>query len=168
MTQAFNLAQLANNLNTSGQLDATDGLSGAVPVANGGTGRNTLSANQLLTGNGTSPINSIAAGSSGNVLTSNGSQWLSQTPQIIGVGQTWQDQSGIKSVNTTYTNTTGKPIMVSVSQASTGQQNFYINGNYFAQISQNSNNSSAFGFIVPDGDTYRIDTNQPSYWWELR
>lgn len=38
MTQAFNLALLANNLNTSGQLDATDGLSGAVPVANGGTG----------------------------------------------------------------------------------------------------------------------------------
>jgi hypothetical protein len=35
MTQAFNLSQLANNLNTAGQLDATDGLSGAVPVANG-------------------------------------------------------------------------------------------------------------------------------------
>jgi hypothetical protein len=34
MTQAFNLAQLANNLNTSGQLDATDGLSGLVTNAN--------------------------------------------------------------------------------------------------------------------------------------
>jgi hypothetical protein len=34
MTQAFNLAQLANNLNTSGQLDATDGLSGLVANAN--------------------------------------------------------------------------------------------------------------------------------------
>ena len=30
MTQAFNLSQLANNLNTSGQLDATDGLNGLV------------------------------------------------------------------------------------------------------------------------------------------
>lgn len=38
MTQAFNLGQLANNLNASGQLDATDGLVGAVPIANGGTG----------------------------------------------------------------------------------------------------------------------------------
>lgn len=38
MTQAFNLSQLANNLNSSGQLDATDGLVNAVPVANGGTG----------------------------------------------------------------------------------------------------------------------------------
>ena len=41
MTQAFNLGQLANNLNTLGQLDATDGLVGAVPIANGGTGATT-------------------------------------------------------------------------------------------------------------------------------
>lgn len=41
MTQAFNLGQLANNLNTSGQLDATDGLVGAVPIANGGTAATT-------------------------------------------------------------------------------------------------------------------------------
>lgn len=34
MTASFNLAQLANNLNTSGQLDATDGLSGLVANAN--------------------------------------------------------------------------------------------------------------------------------------
>ena len=34
MTQAFNLAQLANNINTSGQLDATDGLSGLVANTN--------------------------------------------------------------------------------------------------------------------------------------
>ena len=44
MTQAFNLSQLANNLNSSGQLDATDGLVNAVPVANGGTGASTASA----------------------------------------------------------------------------------------------------------------------------
>lgn len=44
MTQAFNLAQLANNLNSSGQLDATDGLVNAVPVANGGTGASSVAA----------------------------------------------------------------------------------------------------------------------------
>jgi len=44
MTQAFNLSQLANNLNTAGQLDATDGLVNAVPIANGGTGATTASA----------------------------------------------------------------------------------------------------------------------------
>lgn len=44
MTQAFNLSQLANNLNSSGQLDATDGLVNAVPVGNGGTGASSASA----------------------------------------------------------------------------------------------------------------------------
>lgn len=44
MTQAYNLSQLANNLNTAGQLDATDGLVNAVPIANGGTGASTASA----------------------------------------------------------------------------------------------------------------------------
>lgn len=44
MTQAFNLSQLANNLDSSGRLDATDGLVNAVPVANGGTGASSVSA----------------------------------------------------------------------------------------------------------------------------
>ena len=44
MTQAFNLSQLANNLNTAGQLDATDGLVNAVPVVNGGTGASSVAA----------------------------------------------------------------------------------------------------------------------------
>ena len=43
MTQAYNISQLANNLNSSGQLDATDGLVNAVSVANGGTGASTVS-----------------------------------------------------------------------------------------------------------------------------
>ena len=38
MTQAFNLSQLANNVDTSGLLDASLGLANAVPIANGGTG----------------------------------------------------------------------------------------------------------------------------------
>lgn len=53
MTQAFNLSQLANNLNTSGQLDATDGLSGLVPLANGGTGA-TNTINTIVAGTGIS------------------------------------------------------------------------------------------------------------------
>lgn len=44
MTQAFNLSQLANNLDSSGRLDATDGLVNAVPVANGGTGASSIAA----------------------------------------------------------------------------------------------------------------------------
>jgi hypothetical protein len=59
MTQAYNLSQLANNLNTSGQLDATDGLVNAVPVVNGGTGVNNNAALTSLIGNAMFPIGSI-------------------------------------------------------------------------------------------------------------
>ena len=51
-----------------------------VPVANGGTGANTLTANNVLLGNGTSAVQVVAPGASGNVLTSNGTTWVSQTP----------------------------------------------------------------------------------------
>lgn len=44
MTQAYNLSQLANNLTSTGLLDAADGLVNAVPVVNGGTGATTASA----------------------------------------------------------------------------------------------------------------------------
>lgn len=44
MTQSFNLSQLANNLDSSGRLDAADGLVNALPIANGGTGATTASA----------------------------------------------------------------------------------------------------------------------------
>lgn len=41
MTQSYNLSQLANNLNSSGQVLLNTGISGATPVANGGTGATT-------------------------------------------------------------------------------------------------------------------------------
>lgn len=48
---------------------------GTVGVANGGTGQTSLTANNLLTGNGTSAISSIAPGAVGSCLVSNGSLW---------------------------------------------------------------------------------------------
>jgi hypothetical protein len=50
MTSAFNLSQLANKVNTSGQLDANTGLDGIVPVANLGTG--TPTSGKFLRGDG--------------------------------------------------------------------------------------------------------------------
>ena len=46
-------------------------------VAQGGSGASTLTANSVLTGNGTGAFQSVAPGSSGNLLTSNGSAWVS-------------------------------------------------------------------------------------------
>ena len=57
-----------------------------VSVLNGGTGQSSLPAGYVLLGNGYSPIASVAPGTSGNVLTSNGTTWLSQAPTSTGNG----------------------------------------------------------------------------------
>lgn len=73
MTQAYNLSQLANKVNVSGQLDAATGLSGVAPVANGGTNNGSLpvTAGGALYTDG-SKVNNIGAGTTGQVLTSQG------------------------------------------------------------------------------------------------
>jgi hypothetical protein len=47
------------------------------PVSSGGTGTNTLTAESVLIGNGAAAVKFVAPGTSGNVLTSNGSAWSS-------------------------------------------------------------------------------------------
>jgi hypothetical protein len=59
----------------TGTWQATD-----VGVAHGGTGVSSLTANSLLLGAGTSAVTFAAPGTSGNVLTSNGTVWASATP----------------------------------------------------------------------------------------
>lgn len=58
----------------------TAGVNGTLPVANGGTGATSLTVNNVILGNGTSPVQVVAPGSSGNVLTSNGTTWQSTAP----------------------------------------------------------------------------------------
>lgn len=110
MTQAFNLSQLANGVNTSGQLNAAANLYNQVPVANGGTGAATLTANAVLIGNGTSAVTAVAAGTAGNVLTSNGTTWTSSSftagtsVNAITVGTasgTWTKPATVKSIKVT-------------------------------------------------------------------
>lgn len=67
---------------TSGQ-PLVSGGSGAAPsyatlgVAGGGTGATSLTANNVLLGNGTSALQVVAPGTNGNILTSNGTTWVS-------------------------------------------------------------------------------------------
>lgn len=72
MTQAYNLSQLANNLNTAGQLDATDGLIGAVPVTNGGTGLAAYTIGDILYASGATALAKLSDIATGNVLISGG------------------------------------------------------------------------------------------------
>ena len=140
-------------------------LAGTLAVANGGTGLTTLTANNVILGNGTSAPLFVAPGTSGNVLTSNGSSWVSQAPVAsgLGVNQTWQLVS--RANGTTYTNSTGSPIA--------GQATFTGGGGFTASITVggvnilNLSNGGGGGnlyatYIVPAGSTYVISYGSPS------
>jgi hypothetical protein len=78
------------NLTLGGTLSvdlASATVTGTLPVANGGTGATTLSTGAVLVGNGTSAVSSVSPGTASNVLTSNGSAWVSQAPPAAGVTQ---------------------------------------------------------------------------------
>jgi len=70
-------------ITTSGTLT----LSGTLAVSNGGTGASSLTVNNVILGNGTSAVQEVAPGTSGNVLTSDGTTWVSQTPAPSGPTQ---------------------------------------------------------------------------------
>jgi hypothetical protein len=59
------------------------GVTGTLPVANGGTGAATLTANNVLLGNGTSALQAVAPGTAGNLLTSDGTTWTSSAASAV-------------------------------------------------------------------------------------
>lgn len=80
---------LSGSVTSSGNLTLGGSLSGinissqttgTLPVNRGGTGATSLTANNVLLGNGTSAPQAVAPSTAGNVLTSNGSTWQSTAP----------------------------------------------------------------------------------------
>jgi hypothetical protein len=66
-------------------LNQSAAVTGTLPVANGGTGGTTFSANSVLLGNNGNTLQTVAPGSSGNILTSNGTTWTSAAPAPSGI-----------------------------------------------------------------------------------
>jgi hypothetical protein len=60
---------------------------GTLGVDQGGTGLTTLTANNVILGNGTSTPTFVAPSTNGNVLVSNGTTWTSAAPAASGVSQ---------------------------------------------------------------------------------
>ncbi len=76
ITPAIGTPSSGNLVNTTGLPIANT--TGTLAVDRGGTGATTLTANNLLVGNGTSSVAVLAPGTTGNVVTSNGTHWNSQ------------------------------------------------------------------------------------------
>ena len=95
--------------------------------------------------------------------------------QVLGVGQTWQDVTASRALGVTYTNSTGKPIMVSVEIGSTTDvtcaikvNNIYVAYQIIRSPYSNNNNTYA---IVPAGATYLAEgygAGLYHQWRELR
>jgi hypothetical protein len=85
--------------------DVVNALNG-ISVISGGTGTNTLTAESVLIGNGTGQVTFVAPGTSGNVLSSNGTNWISGGPvdlpsgTVTLFGQTSAPTGWTKNVST--------------------------------------------------------------------
>ena len=95
--------------------------------------------------------------------------------QAFGIGQTWQDVTASRALGTTYTNSTGKPIQVSVVVRDTNSVNdlyFFVNGTAVVRMPDLGGASYGFQQItitVPSTQTYRLETaNLLHSWVELR
>ena len=217
-TGAANKALVSDGTNTSfGQVSLTVGVTGTLPVANGGTGVTTstgtgnvvLSTNAALTtptitsatlvtpalgtpasgtltnctfptlnqnttgtAAGLSATLAIASGGTGQTTAANAGSALG----AIGVGQTTQDLTSSRAINTTYTNSTGRPIMVYVSYLNSGpssitSQQAVVDGVTILNSGLGNNRRGAMTFIVPSGSTYSVNmTGGDSLvgWAELR
>ena len=116
-----------------------------------------------------------AAGTSGYVLTSDGTNWTSALNPTIGVGQTWTDVTASRAGGTTYTNSTTKPIsvlIVGTFSSGTGVVSVSVGG-VLAGQSQYVSNSGwlvVCTTIVPPSSTYvaTFTGSTKTSWYELR
>jgi len=141
------------------------------------SGKNAATATKLQT-----PRNIAISGAvSGNAwFDGSGNITITTTANnAIGISQTWQDVKANRSLETTYLNSTGRPIQLCLTFPDTNGATIIIeviidgNSVFKHTYDAGTNYGSGFySFIVPAGSTYKISANtsaiQPSYWSELR
>lgn len=86
----------------------------------------------------------------------------------IGYEQTWQDMTSLRAAGSTYTNTTPRPIMVSVRNSLTSAMRLFVDGVDVANCFGASGTNGTMVTIVPPGSTYHTDGGALAYWAELR
>jgi len=145
-------------------------------------------------GNGAVEPNTIQKSTSSLAISFNGGSNLDQTINMgfmitfgesgattntgIGFGQTWQNVGASRSTGTTYTNTTGSPIQISITGLITGSVAFTdwfeVGGTVVSRVGGvgSTANMPAYVYaIVPPATTYRLNTVSGvafNYWAELR
>jgi hypothetical protein len=127
----------------------------SITVSSGGTGANTFAANNVLLGNGTSALQVVAPGASGNVLTSDGTTWSSKSPSTGGTTASGSVTLTSASAGAQSITTTNYGQSVTLPNATTVTKGVVIfnirnTGSYPLKIKDNSDN--VYGFLYPQAD----------------
>ena len=170
-----NLSAAASGANSD--ITSITGLTTALTVAQGGTGATSISSGALVKGNGTSALSAASASdittAIGSTAVTNATNATNATNILGSSSQAYGDYIGSRSLNTTYTNSTGKPIWVAVAWTATGSGSYTatVNGNLAYYTTQDLYPRANVNFIVPIGGTYSVASSagqNPAYWYELR
>lgn len=89
---------------------------------------------------------------------------------FLGIGQTWQVMTGSRAAGVNYTNSTGKPIQVSIDANTPGLVEFFVDGTLVTALSSGAAYYRQTFAIVPNGSIYRLASgvSEITRWTELR
>jgi len=165
MTQAYNLSQLANKVNTSGLLDATSGLVNAVPIANGGTGATSLASANIPVTNATNTFTSSQI--------FNGSTSLFATA-MANAAETVQVVAGTANANATLYYNTGAIKYYSTAATANWTQNLAFSSTTTMNSALSVGQAATMAVLAYQGSTpyymsgsIQVDgstTNVTTYW----
>ena len=140
-----------------------------------GTSAGTINANGLFNNTLTSTnTNQALTAAQGKVLKDTLDTTVSSS---FGVGQTWQDMTSSRVSGTTYTNSSTRPIMLSIAVRDNGSGvpyvTLYVNSSIAIRLDDLAGGSAGhvqIVTVVPSGQTYKLDTagNLITFWGELR
>jgi hypothetical protein len=147
----------------------------AIPVAAGGTGLATLTANNVILGNGTSAVQFVSPSTNGNVLTANGTTWTSAAVPAGGLTYVYKtanytavDKEGVLAdttggaftVTLPATPATGAQVVVADAGGLWGTNNLTVgrNGSTIAELAENlvCNINGVSVQLVYDGSTWLV------------
>jgi hypothetical protein len=161
-------------------LPMTTGVTGTLPVANGGTGvtTSTGSGANVLSNSPTLVTPALGTPSAlvGTNITGTASGLsiggnAATASNALGYNQTWQDVTASRAASTTYTNSTGRPIFISVRmEQDDGTLNLTVDGLMIGRTGYTAGPVNyTLTAIVPAGSTYLVTTTGGTlYWYELR
>jgi hypothetical protein len=130
-------------------------------------------ASPSLTGTPTAPT--AAAGTDTTQLATTAFVKAEINDFAVGVDQTWQDVTGSRNLSTSYQNTTGRPIQVSITDANSSNYEVQVSIDALTwvavgKVGSAGVNETVTSFVVPDDHYYRINggSGAANVWAELR